>query len=297
MRVLYVSLQPNDTDLPCKRDHSTVRGTAHHWRNGRSPKLQTVEVTPTAKAISVGQKQTFTATGTFSNGSKQTLGPAISNIALGRAHTCALLTSGGVECWGDNGLGATRGWQHVDSLVPRPVKGIATAKHCRLDSGHGCAVLTSGAVKCWGDEPMASWAMGPMAVQMSRCRSPGSPRPPRWLGVGAQLCAASQRRGAMLGWNTAGQLGDGTDAGFNRPGVGDRDQHGHCDRNRGGRCTVVRCWPAARCNAGGTINTASWAMAPHPGSNTPVTVSGISTATAVVVNGTVLVVHYWPAAR
>jgi len=72
-----------------------------------TPKLEAIAVTPTAETISVGQKQSFTATGTFSDGSKQALGPAISDIAAGgEGETCALLTSGGVECWG----GGQREW-------------------------------------------------------------------------------------------------------------------------------------------------------------------------------------------
>jgi hypothetical protein len=70
-----------------------------------SPKLQTIDVTPAAKTISVGQKQTFTATGTFSNGSKHVLLPAFSNITTGYEETCAVLTSGGMECWGNNDMG------------------------------------------------------------------------------------------------------------------------------------------------------------------------------------------------
>ena len=67
-----------------------------------SPKLQTIAVTPPAKTISIGQTQSFTPTGTFSNGSRQALGPAISNIAAGTFDTRALLSSGGLECWGYN---------------------------------------------------------------------------------------------------------------------------------------------------------------------------------------------------
>src|SRR3954469_550450 len=91
------------------------------------PKLQTLTVTPSAKSISVGQQQAFTATGTFSNGSTQVLGPALSNIATGYADTCALLTSGAVECWGSNGNGELGDGSTTNSLAPRPVKGISTA--------------------------------------------------------------------------------------------------------------------------------------------------------------------------
>ena len=54
-----------------------------------TPTLQSIAVTPAAASISVGQKQAFTATGTFSDGSTQALGPAISNIAPGYdGHLC-----------------------------------------------------------------------------------------------------------------------------------------------------------------------------------------------------------------
>src|SRR5579862_4449550 len=70
-----------------------------------NPKLQTITVTPSAKSVSVGQNQAFVATGSFSDGSKQALGPDISNIAPGQYDTCTVLSSGGVQCWGSNQFG------------------------------------------------------------------------------------------------------------------------------------------------------------------------------------------------
>jgi alpha-tubulin suppressor-like RCC1 family protein len=119
-----------------------------------TPKLESIAVTPPAPSISVGQKQSFKATGTFSDGSTQALGPNIDNIAPGYFGTCVLLTSGGVNCWGYNGNGELGDGDTADSLLPRPVKGINTATalaNSRGDMpGHGCALLASGAVKCWG---------------------------------------------------------------------------------------------------------------------------------------------------
>ena len=114
-----------------------------------NPKLETIAVTPAAKSISVGQKQSFTATGTFSNGSKQVLGPDISKIAPGQYDTCAVLTSGGVECWGDNSFGGLGDGTLTNSLIPRPVKGIRTATSMGgLGGWYSCALLASGAIQC-----------------------------------------------------------------------------------------------------------------------------------------------------
>ena len=53
-----------------------------------NPTLQTIDVTPTAKTISVGQKQSFAATGTFSNGSKQALGAGVCQHGTGFVSHC-----------------------------------------------------------------------------------------------------------------------------------------------------------------------------------------------------------------
>jgi alpha-tubulin suppressor-like RCC1 family protein len=70
---------------------------------------------------------------------------------------CAVLTSGAVDCWGDNSSGDLGNGTNVGSHVPVAVEGLGRtgtlAGVANLVSGLGsyCAVLTSGAVDCWGD--------------------------------------------------------------------------------------------------------------------------------------------------
>ncbi|MCX7959930.1 MAG: hypothetical protein N3B13_12885, partial [Deltaproteobacteria bacterium] len=67
---------------------------------------------------------------------------------------CALLTTGGVECWGSNWDGQL-GYQGGDTHKPVPVIGLSSGV-TTISSGydHTCAVLNTGEVKCWGTNKM-----------------------------------------------------------------------------------------------------------------------------------------------
>ena len=64
------------------------------------------------------------------------------------------------------------------------------------------------------------------------------------------------------------------------PVVGDGDQHGH-RAGRGLARTAVRCWPAVRSSAGGITTHGQLGDGSNTDSSIPVSVTGISTATAV----------------
>jgi alpha-tubulin suppressor-like RCC1 family protein len=73
-------------------------------------------------------------------------------IAAGQLHTCALLSTGAVQCWGANGSGQVgidtgTTQRHYPETV-QSLGGIATA--ITTGSTHSCAVLITGAAKCWG---------------------------------------------------------------------------------------------------------------------------------------------------
>jgi len=67
-------------------------------------------------------------------------GPAMEGIVgAGGAHTCALLPSGALDCWGQNGMS-----QAEDQ--PGPYTQVSTG------GVHTCALMPSGAVDCWGHD-------------------------------------------------------------------------------------------------------------------------------------------------
>ncbi len=96
----------------------------------------------------------------------------VRSITSGAANSCALLTSGKVDCWGDDQfgeLGNAKYGRADNSAVPVAVKGVGgtgTLDGVRsLAAGDFdvCALLTSGKVDCWGG-PTPRFAV-PVAVK------------------------------------------------------------------------------------------------------------------------------------
>ena len=72
-------------------------------------------------------------------------------IAAGGGHTCALLASGRIRCFGNNSLlqlGAAVATN--TSAIPVEVPGIEDAIAISAGSNHSCATLSDRSVKCWG---------------------------------------------------------------------------------------------------------------------------------------------------
>ncbi len=73
-------------------------------------------------------------------------------IAVGGVHTCALLTGGTVDCWGDNFDGQLGDGTTTASATPVAVSGLSGAIAIAANGGHHtCALLTGGTVECWGN--------------------------------------------------------------------------------------------------------------------------------------------------
>lgn len=95
------------------------------------------------------------------------LGNAV-KVATGRYHSCALLKSGYVECWGDNAYGQLGDRTTISRSLAAAVEGISNAIDISAGGDHTCALTSAGEVKCWGNNDVGQSGRDPASVSYVR---------------------------------------------------------------------------------------------------------------------------------
>jgi alpha-tubulin suppressor-like RCC1 family protein len=135
-------------------------------------------------------------------------------IVAGNAHTCALLETGNVKCWGINqegelGVGDT----YWAGYTPVDVTGLSS-DIIDIAAGwqHTCALMNTGVVKCWGMNAWGQLGDGTTTLRAAPVDVTGLPAPALKISAGEQHTCAILNTGAAMCWggNWAGQLGNGT---------------------------------------------------------------------------------------
>ena len=137
----------------------------------------------------------------------------ISSIEAGGYHSCAITSSGGAMCWGQDQYGELGDGANQNSAVPVAVTGLSSGV-ASLAGGeyHTCAVTTSGSAKCWGANNIGALGNGTTVNSSVPLDVPGH---------GANVASISGGRGTTCsvdtfnrldcwGWNLYGQVGNGT---------------------------------------------------------------------------------------
>ncbi|MDR5655331.1 putative Ig domain-containing protein [Ruixingdingia sedimenti] len=134
----------------------------------------------------------------------------VAQISVGNLHACAVMTDGGVKCWGDGAYGKTGQGSTDDITVPTNVTTLGkNIRQVSAGGSHTCAVLTDDTAKCWGsgvygqlgnDTKTTSY----VPVIVSNLSNVDK------IIAGAIHTCATLKSGGVKCWGNAGRVGDGS---------------------------------------------------------------------------------------
>jgi hypothetical protein len=147
-------------------------------------------------------------------------GHAFVTVAAGTDHSCAVTDEGAAYCWGGNGRGELGDGTDTARAVPTRVAGDLPFTAVRAGSFVSCGLADSGRVYCWGVGTYIGSAPQDSCEWQPGFTTPCSKEPApvagdlsaRVLAAGdGHTCAVAEDGiAACWGYNTSGQLGDGT---------------------------------------------------------------------------------------
>lgn len=137
-------------------------------------------------------------------------GAPFAAIAAGGRHTCGLLASGSVLCWGSNLSGQLGNGRTTNSSVPVAVSFGGPATAIAVGGAHSCAIVANGTVQCWGSNSFRQLGNG-TTTNSSVPVTVNNVRAALAITAGDNHTCALLSGGGVLCWgsNNRGQLGNG----------------------------------------------------------------------------------------
>ncbi len=146
--------------------------------------------------------------------------PSGTGVGAGARHTCAVLDSGGVKCWGDNTEGQLGDGTTTSSGAPVEVSGLTMdAFSVVAGDNHTCVMDHYGSVLCWGDNSRGQLGDGSNVDSTTPVAVTGLTNNVDAIAAsGDHTCALTTGGGVKCwGYNAWGQLGNGTNIASNVP--------------------------------------------------------------------------------
>ena len=137
--------------------------------------------------------------------------PGVLALAAGGTHTCAVLRTHRVACWGSNRHGELGNGTQAGSKTPAAVSGLTTARAIAAGYAHTCVRLAGGGVRCWGRNDFYQLGDGTTTNRRTPVAVSGLSGVDALAAGDNHTCALSgDRRITCWGSNASGQVGDGT---------------------------------------------------------------------------------------
>lgn len=147
------------------------------------------------------------------------LGAAVSISGSSAGHTCAILSSEALRCWGGNANGQLGDGTTISRTLPGPVSSAGASIDIATGGSHTCDVVSSGGARCWGDNSQGELGDGTNTRRLVPQGVVGLSSAAISVTTGVRHTCALLKSGAIQCWgrNATGQLGDGTAIQRNAP--------------------------------------------------------------------------------
>jgi alpha-tubulin suppressor-like RCC1 family protein len=136
----------------------------------------------------------------------------VAGVAAGGTHSCAILPTGGVACWGGNSYGQLGDGTTANKNVPVHMAGSPGAVAFSAAGYHTCSIDGDGGLKCWGANNYGQLGDGTSVLKSTPVEVAGLNAGAAEITGGELHTCALMKSGGIKCWgyNALGQLGDGT---------------------------------------------------------------------------------------